>query len=198
MTEACARYANRPLASSPGGNGMPRLASGLATRTRRPRPSEKTTPRAISGFAPVRPSRLRLAISRRGGLRTPAMTPLASPEHLPVRPPAVRLPSMIMLCLGLRQAFQSGRAERVRSEKIAFCVMPGFSPEGHPSLEPPAEGRAPHARKNCMTPTHMSPPFGHQPFARPSVIMTSPGLRPARTCGRAERVPCMYNTLAVG
>jgi len=53
----------------------------------------------------------------------------------------------------------------------------------------PVEGRAPHARDVGMTPTHMSAPFGHQPFPRPSVIMTSPGLRPARICGRGDRAP---------
>ena len=125
LTEACPHWATgRSLA--PDRYVMPRLAYGLATRTRRPRPSEKTTPRAISGFAPVRPSRLRLAISRRGGLRTPAMTPLASPEHLPVRPPAVRLPPMIMLCLSFRTASQCGRTECIPSRKLPSVLCRCF------------------------------------------------------------------------
>jgi hypothetical protein len=33
-----------------GGNGMPRRTYGLATRARRPRPSEKTGPNVIPGF----------------------------------------------------------------------------------------------------------------------------------------------------
>jgi hypothetical protein len=57
---------------------MPRLASGLTTRTHRVRPSEKTACRAIFGSAPVRPSGLRLAIPRRGGLRTPARKAMPS------------------------------------------------------------------------------------------------------------------------
>ena len=38
---------------------MPQPASGLAMRARRPRPSEKTTPRALSKLGPARPSVLR-------------------------------------------------------------------------------------------------------------------------------------------
>jgi hypothetical protein len=53
----------------------------------------------------------------------------------------------------------------------------------------PAEGRAPHARKEGITQTTTLPRFGHGPFADPEVAMTCPGLSPARICGRAERVP---------
>ena len=38
---------------APHGHVMPRLAYGLAMRTRRPRPSEKTTLRVISGLSPL-------------------------------------------------------------------------------------------------------------------------------------------------
>jgi hypothetical protein len=53
----------------------------------------------------------------------------------------------------------------------------------------PAEGRAPHARNVDIRRTQTLCLFGHQPFARPSVIMKCPGLRPALPRGRAERVP---------
>ena len=60
---------------------MPRLACGLATRTHRVRPSEKTALRTVPWFAPGRPCTDPLAISRRGGLRTPARKKLARPTH---------------------------------------------------------------------------------------------------------------------
>jgi len=50
---------------------MPRLAYGPATRTRRPRPSEKSSPRALRGV-PRKALFLGCASPRRGGLRTPA------------------------------------------------------------------------------------------------------------------------------
>jgi hypothetical protein len=113
-------------------------------RARRPRPSEKTTARVIPGFSPLGHP-CRAGPPRRGGLRTPAMTPLASPEHLPVRPPAVRLPPMIMLCLG-----PYGLAMRTHgvhpSEKTVFRVISGSSPEGHPSSAWPLRGGAGSAR----------------------------------------------------
>jgi hypothetical protein len=62
----------RAIVNGCGGNEMSRSTCSLATRTHRVRPSEKTAFRVIPGFAPGGPSRLRLAISRRGGLRTPA------------------------------------------------------------------------------------------------------------------------------
>jgi hypothetical protein len=68
---------HRLIVNPSAANGMPRHSWGLATRTHRVRPSEKTACRAIFGSAPVRPSGLRLAIPRRGGLRTPARRALA-------------------------------------------------------------------------------------------------------------------------
>jgi len=53
------------------GNDMPRLASGLATRARGPRPSETTTP-ALSPAFHRKATRLGLPTPRRGGLRPPA------------------------------------------------------------------------------------------------------------------------------
>jgi hypothetical protein len=48
---ACPHLATR-YSFAPDDHVMPRLVSGLATRTRRPRPSEKTTPDVISGLFP--------------------------------------------------------------------------------------------------------------------------------------------------
>jgi hypothetical protein len=55
--------------------------------------------------------------------------------------------AMPRLALGL-----TTRAHRVRpSEKSAFRIIPGSSPQGlSPRLGPFAEGRAPHARKDCL------------------------------------------------
>jgi hypothetical protein len=104
---------------------------------------------------------------------------------------------MIMLCLGLRPApFLRTRRPRP-SEKTAFHLIPGLSPQGHPSLDgPPLEGRAPHARDVGITPSEMSPPFGHRPLSNSSVIMACLGLRPARIRGRGDRVPPRKSSFA--
>jgi hypothetical protein len=62
------------------GNGRPRHPYGLATRTRRARPSEKIAHRAISGPSSARPSRLGQLTPRRGGLRTPVMSTSRQPK----------------------------------------------------------------------------------------------------------------------
>jgi hypothetical protein len=54
---------------------------------------------------------------------------------------------------------------------------------------PPAEGRAPHARKEDIAPIQTLLLFGHHPIANPSVTVTCPGLLPARIFGRTECVP---------
>ena len=63
---------------------------------------------------------------RRGGLRTPASETPLSPGDRPIRPPGVPLPSMIMLCLGLRTASQCGRGDRAPPRKQPFALSPGF------------------------------------------------------------------------
>ena len=158
-------------------------------RARRPRPSEKTTARVIPGFSPLGhpcragpPAEGRAPHARKEG---PGLTEARRHRPTASGPPILG---------NERPRHEHGLAMRTHgvhpSEKTVFRAISEFPRKGIPArLCPFAEGRAPHARKNRMTPTHMSPPFGHQPFARPSVIMTSPGLRPARTCGRAERVP---------
>jgi hypothetical protein len=67
---------------------VPQARTGPPGQERRgPR---KTGLRAVPRFAPGRPSPHRLAISRRGGLRTPTMTALASRRIFPIRAPASR------------------------------------------------------------------------------------------------------------
>jgi len=59
-----------------------------------------------------------------------------------------------------------------------------------------AEGRAPHARKQRMTPTRARLLLAIGLFAHPPTIMTCPGLGPARISGRAERIPPRKRPLA--
>jgi len=60
---------------------MRRLASSLAKRTHRVRPSEKTPFSVVPGPFPARQAGLGSASSRRGGLRTPAGKALDEPER---------------------------------------------------------------------------------------------------------------------
>ena len=86
---------------------------------------------------------------RRGGLRTPARKALASPRHVSVRPPGVRLR---MGCEWNASAFvrpsHAGaetaplRENRLGRHLLAFSVRPS-----HLGWSTPAKGRAPHARK---------------------------------------------------
>ena len=128
------------------GHAVPGLAYGLATRARRPRPSEKTP----SASSPTFP---RTAI--RAGLVPPGGAGSARPEgrlgpHRGISlsgPGPLAWPSRLMKCLGKGTAFRCGRTE---------CAPPRKSAFGHSGLhpcrqslsgKPPAEGRAPHARK---------------------------------------------------
>ena len=69
---------------------MPRLASGLATRARRPRPSEKT-PSASSPTFPRTAIHAGLVPPGGAGSARPQGKARGSPGHAPVRPPGVRL-----------------------------------------------------------------------------------------------------------
>ena len=116
----------RPPRQSVGEGDMPGLASSPYSRTHRVRPSEKTALRVISGFAPVRPSRVRLASPRRGGLRTPSNKASLAPRDRPIGPPGVHLPPMIMLCPGLRPALPRGRTECVPPRKPPVAPSSGL------------------------------------------------------------------------
>jgi hypothetical protein len=116
---------SRPLAHASGGNGMPWRSFSLAMRTHRVRPSEKSGFGTVPWFAPVRPSSHRLAIWRRGGLRTPGgrhrldrgMSPLGH-----------GYPPRVMKCLGMSKALPCGRTECVPPRKAALAPSPGLPP----------------------------------------------------------------------
>jgi hypothetical protein len=158
---------------------MPRLASGLATRARRPRPSEETTSRVISGPSPQgHHSSARLP--RRGGLRTAANETLLPPGDRSIRPPGVHLPPVIMICLGLRTALQCGRTECVPPRKPLSALPQGLPRKAtRVAVGLVAEGRAPHARKDGITLTRISPPCDHRAVANEPVTVTCPGLHHA-------------------
>jgi hypothetical protein len=109
------------------------------------RPSEKTALRVMSGFSPLSHPSLD-SLPRRGGLRTPAMRELTSPEHVPSRPPGVHLPPVIMICPGLRMALPRGRTECVPPRKTPLASSPGPSPLGKPRWGGPPRGGAGSAR----------------------------------------------------
>jgi hypothetical protein len=97
---------------------------------------------------PARRPALRLAWSRRGGLRTPANEASLGARDRPARPPGVRLHPMTVLCLGLRTALQCGRGDRAPPRRLPRRHLRPFP--ARPSMLglPPAEGRAPHARND--------------------------------------------------
>jgi len=131
-----------------GGHAMPGLAYGLATRARRPRPSEKTAFLAVPGVSPARPSQLGLSTPRRGGLRTPAGKTCARPKHLPFRPPPAR---SLLGDHAIPGACVRPRNADARSASLRENRPPRY-PRGFPRkaipawMVHPAERRAPHAR----------------------------------------------------
>jgi len=131
---------HRLMVNPSAANGMPRHSRGLSIRTHGVRPSEKTSFRAISGFAPGRPSPHRLAISRRGGLRTPSNKASLAPRDRPIGPPGVHLPPMIMLCPGLRPTRIRGRTECVPPRKPPLAPSPGLRRKAIPAGPAPRGG----------------------------------------------------------
>jgi hypothetical protein len=133
---------------------------------------------------------VRVPVSRRGGLCTPVSGVLPLPVDRPSRPPAYHQRTgandMPRLAYGL-----ATRTRRPRpSENTDLRVMPGFSPQGHPSSDDQSGGGAGSARPQMRLCFHRwIAPLGHRAFARRSVIMLRLGLRPARIRGRTECVP---------
>jgi hypothetical protein len=82
------------------------------------------------------------------------------------------------------------RTRRPRpSEKITLRVIPGFSPQGHFTLEGPRGGAgSARPQRGPRLDGHM-PPVGHWASVCPSVSMLCMGLRQASLCGRGDRVP---------
>jgi len=112
------------------------------------RPSEKTAFPVISGLSPLGHLAVEWSTPRRGGLRTPVKTAWAQPRRVPAKGPAVAYFSVIMPYPGLHPARIRGRTKCVPPRKSLFLSFPSSSPLGNPRwVWPPAEGRAPHARK---------------------------------------------------
>jgi len=101
-------------------------------RTGRAPPRE--SPFGHPGSYPVRQSLFGELPAWRGGLRTPASETPLSPGDRPIRPPGVRLPlyDHVMRRLAYGIAMRTRRPRPF--EKIAFRVIPGFSPVGPPTL----------------------------------------------------------------
>jgi len=176
---------------------MPWHPYGRTVRTRRPRPSEKTTLRVISGF----PQRGHLTLHRlswRGGLGTPVKEGTGLTEACALSATGSSSTHRLQMeCIGIRGASQRGRTECVPPRKPP-CAHLRVSPARPPHFASPLlEGRALHARKGGMTLNPMSPLFGHYPLANPSVRVTCPGLRPALPRGRTERIPPRKPPLAL-
>jgi hypothetical protein len=116
----------------------------------------------VPWFAPVRPFSHRLAMSRRGGLRTPVTTALASRRIFPLRVPASRArircecnaSALVWPCHADAQS--ASLREKGPWHRPLVCPRKAF----FASLGHLAEGRAPHARNDGTTPT--LPPFGHR------------------------------------
>ena len=123
---------------------MPWFAPGPYFRTRRVHPSEKTSLRLVFGFSTPGdplcawpPWRGRAPHARSDGIGLAGACP--------IWPPGVRLPPMIMLCLGMSKALPCGRGDRAPPRKSPSASAPGFPREAIPAWIAPAEGRAPHA-----------------------------------------------------
>jgi hypothetical protein len=106
-------------------------------------------------------------------------------------------PPMATQCVGIRTAVPCGRGDRAPPRKPPSALSPGFSAR-------PSVLGSPLRRGGLRTPvgeTSLLP--GDRPIRPPGVplppmIMLCLGSRTASQCGRGDRVPCMYNTLAVG
>jgi hypothetical protein len=107
------RLGHRPLAFSSLVMPYPGFASGRTTRARRPRPSEKTTSRVISGLSPVGDRRCNWPPLGGAGSARPHGNALAPPGPHPARPSVLGSPS-------------EGRAPHARNVGIApyRCISP--------------------------------------------------------------------------
>ena len=85
---------------------------------------------------PSKPLYHRLAVWRRGGLRTPGNEASPPPGDRPIGPPGGRLPPLIMSCLGLGTAWPYGRGDRAPPRRLPRRHLRPFparpSPLGSP------------------------------------------------------------------
>jgi hypothetical protein len=133
----------------------------------------------------------------RGGLRTPAMTPLGSPEHVPPGPPGVRSPLRDHAVPRPAPCPVSRTRRPHPSEKISFRVNSRLSPLGHLPLDrtPWRGGLRTPARKGPARARHVV--IASRPPRHPSWVMKGLGMSTALQRGRAERIPPRKPPLAL-
>jgi len=104
-------------------------------------------------------------------------------------------PPVIMTCPGLSWAVLCGRAERIPPRKRPSTLSKGFPRKAiRPWLAHPAEGRAPHARKESITLTPTLPLLATGPPTRgsrwPRPVCARPCFSDAETASlRENRLP---------
>jgi hypothetical protein len=162
-------FGHRPFRPPTRNHDMPRLASGRYSLARRPRPSEETTPRAVSGPSSARPSHPRMVLPRRGGLRTPTRKASRQKQHCHLLATGPS-PSFRRSCRAparIRPHHADARSASLRENRPRR--YPGFSPEGDPRCAWPPRGKAGSARPQGRHDANPSaPPFGHRPFRPPT------------------------------
>jgi len=92
-------------------------------------------------------------------------------------------------CLGLRTASRCGRGDRAPPKKPPFAPSPAFPRKAIPPGLAPLGGAGSARPQGRLGLRPGIPPLGHRALVCPSMIMLCLGLRRARLCGRAERVP---------
>ena len=93
-------------------------------------------------------------------------------------------------------AVQRGRTECIPPGESPFASSRAFPRKAIPArITNPAEGRAPHARKQSMTPTLTLPPFGYRLVVNPSGGNASARIRPCHT--GAETAPLREKRLSL-
>jgi hypothetical protein len=172
------------------------LGYGLATRTRRPRPSEKIAFRVVFGLSALGDAHCGWPTPRRGGLQAAEGRALharkrdfastgGSPHWATGRSFAPDDHVMPRLAYGL-----ATRTHGVRpSEKTAPGVIPGFPPQGHPGSDDQSGGGAGSARPRWHHRSTQACPRLATASSQPSGGMKCLRLRPARIRGRGDRVP---------
>ena len=138
---------------------------------------------------PTQPHSRRLAVWGRGGLRTPASGVLPLPWDRPIGPPNVRLPPMIMLCLGSLPARISGRGDRAPPRRLPRRHLRPFPARPSVPGPPPPEGRAPHARWEGLRLTEARVLLATGSSSTHPVGIRYLGIPPAVTGGRTECAP---------
>jgi hypothetical protein len=102
-----------------------------------------------------------------------------------------------MGCPGLRPARIPGRGDRAPPRKSLFASFPALCRQAVFSGRPPAEGRAPHARKEGIGLTEGCAREATGLWPHHRVEMKCLGIRTAVPCGRGDRAPPRKSPLAL-